>query len=73
MPSGPFHLVLCRNLVFTYYDAELQTRILRQINDRLVPGGILVVGCHEFLPAGATQWVPACAGLPVYGKATDSR
>lgn len=50
MPDGPFHLVLCRNLVFTYFNETLQREILQRIGDRLLPGGILVVGCHESLP-----------------------
>lgn len=52
MPAGPFHLVLCRNLVFTYYEPAVQARLLRGILDRLLPGGFLVLGAHEGLPPG---------------------
>lgn len=52
MPAGPFHLVLCRNLAFTYFDEPLQREVLRRLAARLSPGGLLVVGIHERLPAG---------------------
>ena len=49
-PRGPFHLVLCRNLVFTYFDEPLQQEVLGHIESRVVPGGALVIGGHERLP-----------------------
>lgn len=52
MPAGPFHLILCRNLVFTYFDADLQRALLARLLDRLAPGGLLVLGKHESLPDG---------------------
>jgi chemotaxis protein methyltransferase CheR len=52
MPDGPFDLILCRNLAFTYFDAELQRRVLDELVDRLRPGGYLVIGRHERLPEG---------------------
>ena len=54
MPDGPFDLILCRNLAFTYFDAGLQRRILDQLVRRLRPGGYLVIGRHERLPEGAS-------------------
>ncbi|MCK5063886.1 MAG: hypothetical protein KAQ97_01315, partial [Candidatus Fermentibacteraceae bacterium] len=50
MPAGSFHLILCRNLVFTYFDVGLQQEILNRLKQHLVPGGVLVIGCHETLP-----------------------
>jgi chemotaxis protein methyltransferase CheR len=50
MPKGPFDLVFCRNLVFTYFDEKLQKKILEGIIKRLPPGGFLVIGIHESLP-----------------------
>jgi chemotaxis protein methyltransferase CheR len=50
LPGGPFHLILCRNFVFTYFDAELQCELGEEIIKRLVPGGVLVLGKHEVLP-----------------------
>ena len=55
-PSGAdplparLHLILCRNLAFTYYRRGLQERLLADFARRLVPGGWLVLGAHEALP-----------------------
>lgn len=58
MPDGPFDLVLCRNLAFTYFEEGRQVRAGRQIAQRLAPGGALVIGAHERLPngIGLTPW-----------------
>ncbi|MGD8515031.1 MAG: CheR family methyltransferase [Granulosicoccaceae bacterium] len=50
MPAKQFDLVLCRNLVFTYFDEELQGEILRRIQAVLRQNGALVIGIHEALP-----------------------
>jgi chemotaxis protein methyltransferase CheR len=50
MPDGPFDLIACRNLTFTYFDEAEQTRIAAAFAERLVPGGALVLGTHEQLP-----------------------
>jgi chemotaxis protein methyltransferase CheR len=55
-PPGNFHLVLCRNLAFTYFDDEGQRAVLRSVRGALVPGGFLVVGVHEELPGGAAEF-----------------
>jgi superoxide dismutase/chemotaxis methyl-accepting protein methylase len=47
MPDGPFDLVLCRNLVFTYFDEPTQRAVLHRLFDRIRPGGALVIGSHE--------------------------
>jgi len=62
MPEGPFQLIFCRNLAFTYFDATLQRRILEGLLERLVPGGALVLGSHETLRPLA----PWSRGEPVY-------
>ncbi|HEY7653497.1 MAG TPA: CheR family methyltransferase, partial [Methylomirabilota bacterium] len=51
-PRGPFHLVLCRYVAFTYFDEGRQRDVLRTIVERLVPGGALVIGSIESLPDG---------------------
>lgn len=51
MPDGEFYLVLCRNLVFTYFQEPYQQQILQRILQKLVYGGILVIGRQEKLPA----------------------
>ncbi len=52
-PDGPFDLVLSRNLAFTYFDAAEQLETARRFHERLVPGGLLIIGSHETLPPGA--------------------
>jgi chemotaxis protein methyltransferase CheR len=62
MPRGPFDIVLCRNLVFTYFEEALQLEILSEMLARLPEGGVLVTGVHESLPKGdfgLTAKVPA--------------
>jgi len=49
-PAGPFGLILCRNVAFTYFDEARQRNALRTILERLAPGGALVVGRGETLP-----------------------
>lgn len=50
LPDGLFHLILCRNIVLTYFDHALQCRILGEIISRLMQGGFLITGIHESLP-----------------------
>jgi chemotaxis protein methyltransferase CheR len=57
-------VILCRNLVFTYFAPALQRRILRGLRARLVPGGFLVVGTHEDPPAGEGAPLEQVAGAP---------
>jgi chemotaxis protein methyltransferase CheR len=63
MPAGPFDLVLCRNLAFTYFDEDGQREVLRGIDERMVAGGYLVVGAHESLPGGVPDLV-SCRTRP---------
>jgi chemotaxis protein methyltransferase CheR len=69
-PEGPFHLVLCRNVAFTYFAPALQRRVLGALVARLVPGGLLVLGKGETLPEDAPPGLVAepVAGLPVYRR-----
>ena len=68
-PDGTFHLILCRYLVFTYFDAALQSTMLRRLAERLQPGGALVIGNGETLPAGAFGLVPWSAKEGIYRRA----
>jgi chemotaxis protein methyltransferase CheR len=56
-PAAPFHLVACRNLAFTYFAEPLQHEVLARIAAVLQPGGFLVLGSHETLPAGQTAFI----------------
>ncbi len=57
MPEGPFDLVFCRNVVATYYAADVQRTLLARIAQRMRPGAALVLGIHESLPQGAEGFV----------------
>jgi chemotaxis protein methyltransferase CheR len=68
LPAGQFDLILCRNLVFTYFDEELQRQIARRIADKLVAGGYLVLGSHESVPAGLETLPLVNRTLQIYRK-----
>jgi chemotaxis protein methyltransferase CheR len=68
-PEGTFDVVLCRNLAFTYFDVALQELAFSTIAERLVRGGLLVIGAHEVLPPSEKEKVrvePAAGSLPVF-------
>jgi chemotaxis protein methyltransferase CheR len=69
LPDERFDLILCRNLVFTYFDRPLQQATLERILSRLRPGGWLLLGVHEKLPAAARglEVVSERLGLYRYG------
>jgi chemotaxis protein methyltransferase CheR len=50
-PARDFHIVFLRNNLLTYYRDEIVKAALPAIADSLVPGGILVIGRKEHLPA----------------------
>ena len=61
LPAGPFELILCRYVAFTYFEAILNRRTLERLLALLRPGGALVIGLKEQLPAGVPgveTWVP---------------
>jgi chemotaxis protein methyltransferase CheR len=68
-PQGPFDLVLCRNLAFTYFDLNLQREVCKRLVACLRPGGVLVVGVHESLPEGIAGLAPWPGGRGVYRRA----
>ncbi len=67
-PPGPFDLILCRNLVFTYFDAALRQGTLQRILRELCPGGALVIGLRERLPEGAAGVAAWNARLKIYRR-----
>lgn len=68
LPGGSFHLILCRNLVFTYFDEALQRELATGIIERLEPGGFLVIGAHEKLPARMMHEVEPHTAPCIYRK-----
>jgi chemotaxis protein methyltransferase CheR len=69
--DGPFDLVMCRNLVFTYFDAGLQRNIGAWLADSLRPGGALMLGAHEELPADLGSFEPWNDDRSVYRRLPD--
>jgi chemotaxis protein methyltransferase CheR len=67
-PAGPFELVLCRNVAFTYFDLQDQREVAEHLAACIGPGGVLVVGAHETLPEGTNGFVPWSANLRVYRR-----
>lgn len=65
LPEGPFRVILCRNLVFTYFEEVLQRRTLEGVVSRLSEGGFFVIGRHERLPPGSGLQ-PWDASLGIY-------
>jgi chemotaxis protein methyltransferase CheR len=62
LAQGLFDLILCRNLVLTYFEPDLRPAVLTRMVAHLQPQGALVVGLHERLPedfAGLEPW-PEC-------------
>ena len=58
LPERQFDLILCRNLVFTYFDTPTQQAMLARLLAHQQPGGALVIGRREALPAGAGGLLP---------------
>jgi chemotaxis protein methyltransferase CheR len=64
--AQPYHLVCCRNLVFTYFNVERQVLFLSKLQPQMTAGGVLVLGAHERLPEGVSGWRRENQRLPVY-------
>ena len=68
-PEGQFDLVLCRNLVATYFQTELQLILFDKMKALLQPNGILVLGGHEKLPEELDGIFVKEQKQPIYRKA----
>lgn len=66
VPNGPFDLVLCRNLAFTYFSTALQRSTLEHLQAAMNPGAALVLGIHEHLPEGRSAFHPWAENLRIY-------
>lgn len=73
LPEGKYHLILCRNVVFTYFDDDLQQEILKKIINKLVPGGVLLIGKVESLPEGVSGLEPVSKNMGVYRRSLGSQ
>lgn len=50
LPDQSFDLILCRNLVFTYFTEERQSEFLDDLKPRMKERSYLVIGSNESLP-----------------------
>jgi chemotaxis protein methyltransferase CheR len=67
-PKDKYHLVLCRNLAFTYFDERLQRRVFNRLREHTIPGGALVIGTHEKLPPRVCGFTPWSEPLGIYRR-----
>ena len=44
-----FNIICLRNNILTYYRQEARQKVLIDILDSLLPGGLFIIGCHETL------------------------
>lgn len=70
-PENSFHLILCRNLVFTYFDHDLQLACLEHLGNTLLPKGYLIVSVHEQL-AETPGFSVVSRRLGIYRKTTTA-
>jgi chemotaxis protein methyltransferase CheR len=68
MPPGCFHLILCRYVIFTYFEEHLQREMVQRIEEKLYPSGALVIGALESLPEGGSTLEPWSSECGVYRK-----
>ncbi len=64
-PGKRFDLIICRNLVFTYFDHKQQRAVIGHFVNALAGGGAVMLGTHEQPPADdrrLTAW-PASPGF----------
>jgi chemotaxis methyl-accepting protein methylase len=48
-PAGSIDLILGGNLVFSCFETAIQVAIARRLAERLVAGGMLLLGIHKSL------------------------
>lgn len=71
MPPHLFDLILCRYVAFTYFTLSLRRRVLARMIERLRPGGFLVIGAHEELPAAVPGLRPVTGHRRIFQKRMD--
>ncbi len=68
-PLAQYDVILCRN-VLIYYDHTEQASMVAHLLDHLAPGGYLMLGMAEMVPADLARWlVPVNNKLRLYRKA----
>jgi chemotaxis protein methyltransferase CheR len=72
LPVGPFNLILCRNLVFTYFDHARQLKVVSRLVDAMHDDAALVIGAHEKLPEGAEGLLKWFYKQRIYRKSSST-
>ncbi|HVO13744.1 MAG TPA: CheR family methyltransferase [Alphaproteobacteria bacterium] len=67
-PPGPFDLVLCRYLAFTYFTPGLQWQVLARLLRSLRPEGYLAIGTHERLPETGAGLIAAAGSEQIFQR-----
>lgn len=67
-PAGPFDIILCRSVAFTYFVPPLQRQVLARVIQRLRPNGYLVIGTHERLPGEVSALAPLPDASQIFQK-----
>ncbi|MBM4338912.1 MAG: protein-glutamate O-methyltransferase CheR [Deltaproteobacteria bacterium] len=68
-PFSGMDVVFCRNLAFTYFSKESQTKVLKKLAEGLNEKGFLVIGKDEILPLMyPTLFVPFSKAQGIYQK-----
>ncbi len=70
-PAQRFDLILCRDLLFTYFDREEQARHGARLVGRLRENGAFVIGAHEALPPGLAGLTPWSESLGVFRRTSS--
>jgi chemotaxis protein methyltransferase CheR len=60
--AGPFDLVLCRNLAYSYFDGPTQEALTSAFHSVMLPGSVLVVGGDERL-CDEREFAPSSHGI----------
>ena len=60
--KNPFHVVLCRNVLY-YFDLKFQQQLVERLYDVTTPGGWLITSVTETLHGLSTRWRRVDAGL----------
>ena len=67
-PPTTFELILCRNLVLTYFEQDLQCQTLKRLVSHLRQDGAFVIGAREALPPIELGLVPWGTAQGIYRR-----
>jgi chemotaxis protein methyltransferase CheR len=68
LPQGCYDLICCRNLAFTYFEPALQIHVAGALYERLLQGGVLLLGVREKLPDAGLRFRAISERLALYRR-----